>query len=75
MKARQFTEEQIIAVIKEGEAGAKVADLCRKYGISEATFIQLESQIFRDDGKRPETAENAGAENRHSGSAVRVAKL
>ena len=32
MKAKKYTEEQIIAVLKEGEAGAKVADLCRKYG-------------------------------------------
>jgi putative transposase len=30
MKARQYTEEQIIAVLREGEAGVKVADLCRK---------------------------------------------
>ena len=34
MKAKQYTEEQIIAVLKEGEAGAKIADLCRKYGMS-----------------------------------------
>ena len=38
MKARQYTEEQIIAVLREGEAGAKVADLCRKYGMSDATY-------------------------------------
>ena len=38
MKARQYTEEQIIAVLKEGEAGAKIAELCRKYGMSEATY-------------------------------------
>ena len=38
MKARQYTEEQIIAVLKEGEAGAKIADLCRKYGMSEASY-------------------------------------
>ena len=37
MKARQYTEEHIIAVLKEGEAGVKVADLCRKYGMSDAT--------------------------------------
>jgi len=35
---KQSSEEQIIAVLKEQEAGAKVADLCRKHGISEATF-------------------------------------
>lgn len=38
MKKQRFTEEQIIAVLKEQEAGAKVADLCRRHGISEATF-------------------------------------
>lgn len=37
MKAIQYTEEQIITVIGEGEAGAKVADRCRNYGMSDAT--------------------------------------
>ncbi|MGY3341255.1 hypothetical protein ACVWZ4_007448 [Bradyrhizobium sp. USDA 4472] len=36
MKRARFTEEQIIAVLKEHEAGAKTADLARKHGISEA---------------------------------------
>ncbi|PTM87170.1 transposase [Mycoplana dimorpha] len=38
MKKQRFTEEQIIGVLKEQEAGAKAADLCCKHGISEATF-------------------------------------
>ena len=38
MKKQRFTEEQIIGVLKEQEAGVKAADLCRKHGISEATF-------------------------------------
>ena len=38
MKRKRFTEEQIIAVLKENEAGAKVDDLCRRHGISSATF-------------------------------------
>jgi putative transposase len=38
MKAKRFTEEQIIGVLKEAEAGAKTKDLCRKHGISEPTF-------------------------------------
>ena len=38
MKRSRFTEEQIIAVLKEHELGTKTADLCRKHGISEATF-------------------------------------
>ena len=44
MKARQYTEEQIIAVLKEGEAGAKVADLCRKHGMTDATFYNWKSK-------------------------------
>ena len=38
MKAKRFTEEQVIGVLKEAEAGAKTKDLCRKHGISEPTF-------------------------------------
>ena len=38
MKRSRFSEEQIIGVLKEHEAGTKTADLCRKHGISEATF-------------------------------------
>ncbi|MFG0227304.1 transposase, partial [Achromobacter sp. 413638] len=34
---KRFTEEQIIGVLKEAEAGAKVAELCHKHGISEVT--------------------------------------
>lgn len=44
MKKQRFTEEQIIGVLKEQEAGVKAADLCRKHGISEATFYNWKAK-------------------------------
>lgn len=38
MKKGRFSVEQIIKILKENEAGVKVAEICRKYGISDATF-------------------------------------
>jgi len=38
MKQGRFSKEQIIAVLKEAEAGAKITELCRRHGISDATF-------------------------------------
>jgi putative transposase len=45
VKRSRFTEEQIIKVLKEHELGAKTADLCRKHGISEATFYNWKSKF------------------------------
>lgn len=42
---KRYTEEQIIGVLKESEAGAKTADLCRKHGISEGTFYKWKSKF------------------------------
>jgi len=44
MKRARFSEEQIIAVLKEAEAGAKVSELCRRHGISDATFSTWRSK-------------------------------
>jgi putative transposase len=44
MKRKRFTEEQIIAVLREHEAGAKTGDLARKHGISEATLYNWKAK-------------------------------
>ena len=44
MKRKRHTEEQIIAILKEYEAGVKTADLCRKHGISEASFYNWKAK-------------------------------
>jgi len=45
MKASRFNEEQIIAILREQEAGAKTADVCRRHGISGATFYKWKSKF------------------------------
>lgn len=44
MKVKRYSEEQIIAVLNEGKAGASVADLCRKYGMSDQTYYNWKAK-------------------------------
>jgi putative transposase len=64
MKRARFTEEQIIAVLKEHEAGAKTADLARKQGVSEATLYNWKAKYGGMDvseAKRPKALEEENA--------------
>ena len=45
MKRKRFTEEQIIGILREQEAGAKTTDLARKYGLSEATLYNWKAKF------------------------------
>ena len=44
MKRKRFSEEQIIGILKEAEAGAETKELCRKHGISDATFYNWKAK-------------------------------
>lgn len=52
MKRSRFSEEQIIAILKEQETGVSVTDLCRKHGVSDAS-------IYKWKGKHPARAAGA----------------
>jgi len=44
MKSKRFTEEQIIGILKQAQAGMKIVDLCRIHGMSDATFYNWRSK-------------------------------
>ena len=47
MKRKRHTEERIIAILKEQEAGARTADLRRKHGISDASFHSWKAKLWQ----------------------------
>ena len=60
MKRSRFTETQIISILKEADAGVKVKDICRRHGISDATYYNWKSKyggLSASDLKRLKEAE------------------
>jgi putative transposase len=64
MKRSRFNEEQIIGILKEHEAGLGTADVCRKHGISSATFYKWKAKyggLQVSDARRLRTLEDENA--------------
>ena len=64
MKRSKFTEEQIIGILREQDAGAKTADLCRRHGIRSATFYAWKAKFGGmdvSDAKRLKALEEENA--------------
>lgn len=64
MKRSRFNEEQIIAILKEHEAGLGTADLCRKHGISSATFYKCGLEV--SDARRLKALEDENTQLKSS---------
>jgi putative transposase len=61
MKKTRFTEEQIIGILREHEAGAATSDVCRKHGVSSATFYKWKAKyggLDVSEAKRLRTLED-----------------
>ena len=64
MKKSRFREEQIIAILKQHEAGVKTADLCREHGISDATFYNWKAKYGGLDVSEAQRLRQMEDENR-----------
>jgi putative transposase len=68
MKKNRYSEEQIVNILKEGEAGITVAELCRKYGMSDATYYNWKAKyagMTSSDVKRLRQLEDENRRLKH----------
>ena len=67
MKISRYSDSQILAILKQNEGGAKVADLCREHGMSEATFYKCRSKFGGMDASLMKRMKELEEENRRQG--------
>src|ERR1700736_3142845 len=70
IKPSRFTEEQIIAILREQEAGAATADVCRKHGIGSATFYKWKGEVWRAGSLGRQAVEGTGGREREAEEAA-----
>jgi putative transposase len=63
MRKSRFTESQVLAILVEGEAGMPVAEVCRKHGISNATYYQWKSKYAGMSANELKRVKELEAEN------------
>jgi len=63
MKRSRFSEEQIIGILKEHEAGVSVADLCRKHGVSDASIYKWKAKFGGMEGSEAKRLKTLEGEN------------
>jgi putative transposase len=64
MKKTRFSEQQIIQILKQGEAGMKVADICREHGISPATYYKWKAKYGGMEASDVKRLQELETENR-----------
>ena len=64
MKRSKFTDNQIIAILKEAESGVRVPDLCRTHGMSDATFYKWRAKFGGMDASMMKRMKELEEENR-----------
>ena len=64
MKASKFTDAQKAFIIRQGEEGTAVAEICRKAGISQATNFNWKNKVRRSDAERDEASARTGRKER-----------
>ena len=64
MKGRRHSEEQIIGILKQGEAGVTTAELCRQHGISEQTYYRWKAKYGGLDSSEAKRLKQLEDENR-----------